>query len=416
MTFRFLELNSWRQFKLLRLDFHDNVTILTGANGSGKTTILNILGYHYNWHVNFVSTPERDRVTGIIRYLSDAFRHKNQQSLVTHSIGQIGYTNGTIAQLQVPAQTNQQYSISITNQQTISGLHIPSHRPTYSYRPVSSIPTQVINRQSAYNEYFSSHFQSLSGHNPQKTPSQITKESLMSLAIFGTGNNYVKPDENARLAFEGFQEVLRKVLPPKLGFKRICIEVPEVLLETDSGNFSLDAVSGGVASILDMAWRIFMYSPEGNRFVCTIDEPENHLHPELQQSLLPNLVNAFPNVQFIIATHNPFMISAVYDSTVYILDYNQEHKVESKKLETVDKAGTANEILRDVLGLPFTIPLWAEAKLESIVKKYAQKGVSEETIDELEAELSAAGLENVIGNTYNLADVFDSSNQQIEND
>ncbi|RUT06203.1 hypothetical protein DSM106972_034090 [Dulcicalothrix desertica PCC 7102] len=394
MTFRYLELNTWRQFQHVKLDFHDNLTILTGANGSGKTTILNILGYHYNWHVNFVSTPQRDKVTGIIRYLSDAFAHKNQQSLTTHSIGQIAYTNGSVAQLQVPAETNQQYSINITNQQTISGLHIPSHRPTYSYQPVTSIPTQVRNKQQ----------------------SQITKESLMSLAIFGTGNDYVKSDENARLAFKGFQEVLKKVLPPKLGFKRISIEVPEVLLETDSGNFSLDAVSGGVASILDMAWRIFMYSPEGNKFVCTIDEPENHLHPELQQSLLPNLINAFANVQFIIATHNPFMISAVYDSNVYILDYNQEHKVESEKLETVDKAGTANEILRDVLGLPFTIPLWAEAKLKSIVNKYAEKGVSEETIDELEAELAAAGLENIIGNTANLGNVFDSSNNEIEND
>lgn len=396
--FSYLELDSWRQFQQVRLDFHNNLTILTGANGSGKTTILNILGYHYNWRVNFVSTPQRDRITGILRYLSDSFRHKNQQSLTTHSIGQIGYANKSVAQIEVAVETNQVYNISIINQQAISGLHIPSHRPTYSYRPVSSIPTQVINRQQAYNDYFNSHFQWLLGHYSQRTPSQVTKESLMSLAIFGTGNNYVKSDENARLAFEGFQEVLRKVLPPKLGFKRISIEVPEVLLETDSGNFSLDAVSGGVASILDIAWRIFMYSPEGNRFVCTIDEPENHLHPELQQSLLPNLVNAFPNVQFIIATHNPFMISAVYDSTVYILDYNQEHKVESKKLETVDKAGTANEILRDVLGLPFTIPLWAEAKLASIVKKYAEKGVSEETIDELEAELTAAGLENIIGN------------------
>lgn len=414
--FRYLELDSWRQFQRVRLDFHDNLTILTGANGSGKTTILNILGYHYNWRVNFVSTPKRDRVTGILRYLSDTFLTKNQQSLTTYSIGQIGYSNETVGQIQVPTEASQEYKIILTNQQAILGLHIPSHRPAYSYRPVSSIPTQVINRQQAYNDYYNSHFQSFLGHYSEKTPSQITKESLMSLAIFGAGNDYIKSDENARLALEGFQEVLRKVLPPKLGFKRISIEVPEVLLETDSGNFSLDAVSGGVASILDMAWRIFMYSPEGNRFVCTIDEPENHLHPELQQSLLPNLINAFPNVQFIIATHNPFMISAVYDSSVYILDYNQEHKVESRKLETVDKAGTANEILRDVLGLPFTIPLWAEAKLESIVKKYAQKGVSEETVDELEAELTAAGLENLIGSTPNLADVFDSSNNEIEND
>ena len=94
--------------------------------------------------------------------------------------------------------------------------------------------------------------------------------------------------------------------------------MPEVLLETKSGVFSLDAVSGGIASIIDMAWQIFMYSPYRESIVVTIDEPENHLHPELQQIILPCFVKAFPNAQFIVATHNPFIISSVKHSFVYV--------------------------------------------------------------------------------------------------
>lgn len=62
-----------------------------------------------------------------------------------------------------------------------------------------------------------------------------------------------------------------------------------------------------------------MFNSPDEKFVIILDEPENHLHPELQRTLLPNLLNAFPNVQFIIATHNPFVISSVDKSQVYVL-------------------------------------------------------------------------------------------------
>ena len=38
-------------------------------------------------------------------------------------------------------------------------------------------------------------------------------------------------------------------------------------------------------------------------FAELIDEPEQHLHPGMQQRLLPALQRAFPLVQFIVATH-----------------------------------------------------------------------------------------------------------------
>ena len=117
--------------------------------------------------------------------------------------------------------------------------------------------------------------------------------------------------------FEGFQSILHKILPPKIGFQKLSIEIPEVILETDSGNFPIDAVSGGIASIIELAWMIYMYAPFNESFTVLFDEPENHLHPELQQTLLPNLLGAFPNVQFIVATHNPFIISSVESSLIY---------------------------------------------------------------------------------------------------
>ena len=38
MKFKKILLNDWRQFQNIDIDFHPNVTIITGANGSGKST------------------------------------------------------------------------------------------------------------------------------------------------------------------------------------------------------------------------------------------------------------------------------------------------------------------------------------------------------------------------------------------
>lgn len=408
MQFTTLEIENWRQFSRIKIDFHSNLTILTGANGSGKTSILNILGQHYNWSVNFVSTPSKNEKTGLLQYLNGLFEDFTYAEfdygspitfgLKNKQIGTIVYSDNSQSILSVPQQVAHEFNVNIPNLQRIEGLHINSHRPVYTYRAVNNIPTQPLNKERIYNDYFNAFFQRLLGnYNPnQKSPNELMKESLISFAVFGPGNSYVKPNAKSQELFEGFQEILRQMLPPKIGFKKLSIHIPEVVFETESGDFSIDAVSGGVSSIIDVAWRLFMYSPEGGKFVCSFDEPENHLHPELQQSLLPNLVKAFPNVQFIVATHSPFMISAVFDSFVYVLDYNESNKVESKKLESINKSGTANEILRDVLGLPFTMPLWAEEKFEAIVSKYTDSGVDEKTVDLLEAELAEVGLENFV--------------------
>jgi len=134
-----------------------------------------------------------------------------------------------------------------------------------------------------------------------------------------------------------------------------------------------------------------MYQPSGSRFVVTLDEPENHLHPELQQRVLADLVKAFPTVQFIVATHSPFIVGSVPDSNVYVLDYDATRRVNSDLLDTVNRAGSANEILRDVLGLEFTMPVWVETKLENLVEHYSIQDFTDENITALRLEMESLG-------------------------
>ena len=179
--------------------------------------------------------------------------------------------------------------------------------------------------------------------------------------MFGYGNQVVAPNQEARAIFEGFSRVLSQMLPADLDFHRIAIRMPEVILETGSGDFSLDAASGGIAALIDVAWQIYMRSRSDAAFTVLMDEPENHLHPSLQRSMLPGLIEAFPQAQFIVATHNPFVVTSVRDSNVTVLDF-VDGRVESTKLEDVDRSATANQVLTDVLGVPFPAPLWVETK------------------------------------------------------
>lgn len=398
--FKSLALHTWRQIEQVQISFHPRLTILTGANGTGKTTILNLLSRHFGWDILLVGTPSRDKKTGVLHYLADVWNSLWSPSTTgaappRHIIGEIIYDDAKVASLSIP-EDNAVFQIQIAPQNPVRGLHIPSHRPVYTYQAVSSIPTQPITRQQAFTSYFSQVQQRYMGAGSGRNANFVIKEALLALATFGYGNEVVVANPQARNLFEQFQGILSKVLPPKLGFQKIRIEMPEVVLMTKSGNFSLDGVSGGIASIIDMAWQIFMYSDEGTPFVVTIDEPENHLHPELQQTILVGFLGAFPNVQFIVATHNPFIISSVPDSNVYVLDYNSENKVNSKYLDFVNKSGTANEILRDVLGLPFTMPIWAEERADEIVRKYSHLKLNEESLSQLRAELKAIGMEKFV--------------------
>jgi len=64
-----------------------------------------------------------------------------------------------------------------------------------------------------------------------------------------------------------------------------------------------------------------------------IDEIETHLHPTLQSAALPRLTALFPNVQFLVATHSPVVISSVKNALVY--DLGSRSEVTSEQLQGI---------------------------------------------------------------------------------
>lgn len=397
-----IELHGWRQFGKVSLDFGQQTTVLTGTNGSGKTTILNTLGYHFGWTLNFVSTPFigkrrakrlwSDIYVGEETEEDDALEDDLPDGVV--SVGHVGYDNGGKCSLLTNRYVSANYQLQYSGVQTVPGLFIPSHRPVATYHAVENIPTNPVTIQQHYQQYQQLLLRAFNAA-PRQNPGLVQKQSIIALALFGEGNSSVLQNPLFKGVFEGFQATLRIVLPKELGFQRIEVRMPEVVLCTSKGDFSLDAMSGGINSIFGIVWQIFMFGHSLDGYVVLMDEPENHLHPSMQRILLPNLAKAFPNTRFIVATHSPFIVSSFQDAVVYGLMNNPEGRIESKRLDQTELAGTPNQILREVLDVDSNLPIWVEEQVRTIIAEMENLPVAQRA-DHILHKLSDMGISDAL--------------------
>jgi energy-coupling factor transporter ATP-binding protein EcfA2 len=122
MGFKRITINGWQQFRKIDLQFHDRLTILTGANGSGKTTILRFLARHFGWDFQYLRTPYKNRVTGF-NYLISFLRGPDK-----FNIGTIEYDSGRKTNIRLPPEEQSQqaiYNLSIETPEQTSGFFIP---------------------------------------------------------------------------------------------------------------------------------------------------------------------------------------------------------------------------------------------------------------------------------------------------
>jgi predicted ATPase len=385
-TFKRLKIERWRQFESLDINLETPMTVFTGVNGTGKTTILNILSRHFGWDLHWTSTMHKKKDksqfwSDLWSLYDDSFLPKSN----TVQIGEIHYTSGDICLLQVPIPVNEQYRINYQNQQPVQGLYIPSHTQPFSYQRVENIPTDPKTSAQQFQEYQSLLIQ-LYQSAKSRNPGLVIKSSIISLAVFGYGNQAVSENYDFVQIFEQFRDALRLLLPVEVGFQSLEIRMPDVILVTKSGNFSLDSVSGGIGALIGIAWQVLMYGVDKEKFVVTFDEPENHLHPAMQRELLPNLEKAFPKAQFIIATHSPFIVNSNPNARIYVLNFI-EGKVQSRELSEIDLSGDYSETLREILEVPLTIPKWVELKLKNSYDELMKRGITEESLEEFKKGL-----------------------------
>lgn len=434
-NFSKIEISDWRNLRDLVIRFHPRLTIITGPNGSGKSTILSLIASNLEDEPGqgaiYLATPVDDEQTGKRTYSATGWwstvRARAQRlvgSLALESkpedeatdpdiIGTLTYGDEQECVLRRPTLSDIKYQIVFQGVQTKQGFQINSHRAAPRYQKINSIPFGNLGPADAFyafkaaqNSYGTENRYDGKLDKQLGDPLMPFKEILIGFAGFGSDNSDMKADPEVAGLFQAFQDILKKTLPREIGFKSLEVRRPELILRTETGEFPIDGASGGLMSVMQVVWQIFLYTKSGKHHPTIIlDEPENHLHPSLQREFLRNLVAVFPMVQFIVATHSPFIVSSVRDSHVYALraqpvlqDKNGPSEVKNSSMfsaEIIDlkeQAGPATQVLSEVLGVPVTLPIWAEEDLARIIRQYEQRELSRELLDGMKAELETAGL------------------------
>ncbi|MFN0036977.1 MAG: AAA family ATPase [Saprospiraceae bacterium] len=108
----------------------------------------------------------------------------------------------------------------------------------------------------------------------------------------------------------------------------------ELYIQKAGQKLKLSQLSFGERSLIllvaDIARRATILNPQmpdplQSPGVVLIDEIELHLHPKWQRAVIPALQATFPNIQFIIATHSPQVLSEVENGGVFEIENFQIH-------------------------------------------------------------------------------------------
>lgn len=129
--------------------------------------------------------------------------------------------------------------------------------------------------------------------------------------------------------FVDFESLLKQIFQDdelKLEFNykdysfKICTEGKKFKFTQLSDGFSaaLDIVADLILKMQDDNSLTRSYQREG---IVLIDEIETHLHLELQKIIMQFLTKTFPNIQFIVTTHSPFVLSSMENAVAYDLEY-----------------------------------------------------------------------------------------------
>jgi hypothetical protein len=325
-----LELENFRGFEKLVLDFEPDLTVLVGANGSGKTSILEAVVHAWGTgHLNLIDLPPTATYQ-VVRLTCSGADGVHPLVGFEWQRGADNLWGGNA----YGRENRPPLSMYRVNRQVRDQTPDPA-RTSYSQK--WSAQDQWQDASASYEDFF--HW--------LKALEDIENEQVRYEG--GNPNPQLAAVKRAVLELlPEFQEIrVRRHMPP-------FSEKPVLMLRKGDIELPFDALSEGerttIAMVGDIARRLVLLGqhedPLQTAATVLIDEIEQHAHPGWQRQILRRLRQTFPNVQLITTTHSPVIVSEVEPRHLRVLkDFAlvpPEH----------GPGRDANAVLEDVFGVP----------------------------------------------------------------
>ncbi|MDO6498186.1 AAA family ATPase [Photobacterium sanguinicancri] len=422
-----VELYDYKRFSRVDLNFSQkNTTVLIGNNGAGKSTILEAIAKN----LQFLSDNIRIKNNNNYKFNESEINVgcTNGYSIVKCDIGLQGKYSFSCSLAKNHENVARKISSELEQFKVLGGMLQESDRlhgsdfpyPLMAYYPVERSITfkreeitkkqekQVNNRKNLLSK-IEGHSRAFDGTSNFDTFFNWFKDVDEILNEHKANNSYSAEDIKRALTNlkpgEDINSVLSSLITPEtevddsykstlsnqLGTVKRAIgtfltnvediyisRVPylDMFVTKNGQKLSIFSLSQGEKTLLalvsDIARRLVTLNPNAEnplhgKGVVIIDELDLHLHPKWQQSIVLNLENTFPNLQFIISTHSPLILTTVTSEQIKILRDEKGKEVTTPETNPYGKVSAEALVIMDTPEKP-----QLEDELSIMLSEYEQ--------------------------------------------
>ena len=334
MTIEKIEVENFRGFKgKHEVVFQPDVNVFVGVNGAGKSSVLDVLGI-------------------IMGDLISKITHYYYSPLALGS-GDVSFeTPQTVIKAAFLQDSDKAFFINLaylsTNNLLSKGINTTDFITSFSSPSLKTYPIfRYFHSKRVWQN--TEELTDLKHLPPQMAAYEGCFHALNSFEKFAKWFKDQENDENRikirtkNINYEApLLETVRKAINTFLSYfkdlnmenirvedaKTIYDDINDLCIDKNGVKHNLNQLSSGEQTTLlivaDIAHRLAIANPNltdktTGTGIVLIDEIDIHLHPTWQRDIVLALNKTFPNIQFFITSHSPFIVSAAHKSQLHVL-------------------------------------------------------------------------------------------------